>query len=66
LVRSLDGLMSPERLLGSMRGTLQAQLEKQLKSASHLTLQQRNRAASVPGATKASTMGDWRECWRLS
>jgi len=59
LVRSLDSLMGPERMLASMRGAFQAPLEQQLKSASHLTLQQRDRAASVLGDTMARTLGEW-------
>lgn len=59
LVRSLDSLMGPERVMASMRGALQAPLEMQLKSASHLTLQQRDRAAAVLGDALALTMGEW-------
>lgn len=59
LVRSLDSLMGPERMLVSMRGAFQATLDQQLKSASHLTLQQRDRAAAVLGDSMAGTMGEW-------
>jgi hypothetical protein len=59
LVRSLDSLMGPERIMASMRGAFQAPLEMQLKSASHLTLQQRDRAAAVLGDALALTMGEW-------
>lgn len=59
LVKTMDSLMGTDRMLSSMRGAFQAPLEQQLKAASHLTLQQRDRAALVLGNAMASTLGEW-------
>ena len=59
LVKSIDSLMGPERMVGAMRGAMQAPLEQQLRAASHLTLQQRDRAVAVLSETLGVTMGEW-------
>ncbi len=59
LVKSMDSLMGAERMVQTMRGAMQAPLEQQLKSSSHLTFQQRDRALAVLGEAMATTMGEW-------
>lgn len=59
LVKTMDSLMGPERMMGAMRGAMQAPLEQQLRAASHLTLQQRDRAVAVLSEAMGSTLGEW-------
>jgi hypothetical protein len=59
LVKSLDSLMGAERMVQTMRSAMQAPMEQQLRSASHLTFQQRDRALAVLSEAMASTMVEW-------
>lgn len=48
----------PEKMLGAMKASLRAPLEQQLRSATHLTMAQRDRAADVMTAALSEGMGE--------
>jgi hypothetical protein len=48
----------PEKMLGAMKAGLRAPLEQQLRSATHLTMAQRDRAADVMTAALSEGMGE--------
>ncbi len=59
LVKTMDDLMGSQRMVGAMRAAMQAPLEQQLRAASHLSLQQRDRAVAVLSDAMGSTLGEW-------
>lgn len=62
LVQAMDSLMGPERMKATLQSAIRAPMEAQLKQASHLTLQQRDRAVAVladaMGAETSSLLAD--------
>lgn len=47
LVQAMDSLMGPERMRSTLQASIRAPMEAQLRQASHLTVQQRDRAVTV-------------------
>jgi hypothetical protein len=59
LVKSMESLMGAERMMQGMRSAMQTPLQQQLKAASHLTFEQRDRALAVLSEAMTSTLGEW-------
>jgi hypothetical protein len=48
----------PEQMMGAMKAAMRAPLEQQLRSATHLTMAQRDRAANVMSAALTEGLGE--------
>jgi len=48
----------PEKMMGAMKASMRAPLEQQLRSATHLTMAQRDRAADVMTAALSEGLGE--------
>lgn len=58
LIRSVDDLMGPERMLQGMRGAMQAPLLEGLRNHPRLSEAQKQRAAQVMGDEMGAAMGE--------
>jgi hypothetical protein len=58
VVALVNELAGPEKMMGAMKASLRAPLEQQLRSATHLTMAQRDRAADVMTAALSEGMAE--------